>query len=340
MKKKLLHSLYALTLAAFTAIGSAGVDFTVFAADTATEAASESDEDYGVVEIQSGDRTVTFTSMPKRVVCVEDVYVEELLALGLQDVVVGRGRDRVNDILPEYQEAYSEIPLIDPNGTDSSTYPSYEMIISLEPDLVMADHFDDKYNASFESYAEKGANCLQKSAIYAELPSCQQVYDDLTNLGKIFKVEDRAQELIDELQGRIETVSEKIGDVEEPLKVVVCDSQDGNEIFTAGKHLESELIRLAGGENVFAADAEKSWMTVSAEQIVEANPDVVVFNAYGTTPVEDKIEEFKNTAAFADLPAVKNDRLYPITLLDVYDSIHIAQGVETLAKEFYPDKFE
>ena len=40
------------------------------------------------------------------------------------------------------------------------------------------------------------------------------------------------------------------------------------------------------------------------------------------------------------LPAVVNNRLYPITLLDVYDSIHIAKGVEEQAKQFYPDKFE
>ena len=295
---------------------------------------------YEPVEVQIGDRTLTFTEAPTRVVCVEDLYAEELIALGLEDVIVGRGRDRANDILPEYRDAYTAIPLVDPDGISSSTYPSFELIVALEPDLVMADHFDDKYNASYDAYAEIGANCWQKSSLFAEVKDPETVYTDLTNLGRIFHVEDRAAELIADLQNRIAAVGEAIGEIDEPLKVVVCDSQDGNEIFSAGQHLESQLIALAGGVNVFAETAESSWITVTAEQIVEMQPDVVVFNAYGTTPVEEKIETFRNTEAFADLPAVVNNRLYPITLLDVYDSIHIAKGVEELAKQFYPDKFE
>lgn len=293
---------------------------------------------YGPVEIVSGERTLTFTEMPTRVISLEDHFTEELLALGLEEYIIGRCESNVDEILPEYQEAYSRIPVIE-TQKETDSYPSFEVIVSMEPDLVLCNHFGDDYNPSFEAYAEAGIQGLAKSAVYAETPSPENVYQDIMNLGRIFNVEDRAQELVDELKGSMETVKETIGEIESPVTVVVCDFQDGNEVFTAGKHLESQLIELAGGVNVFAATAEKSWMRVSAEEIVAANPDVILFNDYGSTSVEEKIATFKATEAFADIPAVVNDRMCVIGLHEVYDSLHIAVAVEKMAKQFYPNKF-
>lgn len=42
---------------------------------------------YGPVEIVSGERTLTFTEMPTRVISLEDHFTEELLALGLRSTL-------------------------------------------------------------------------------------------------------------------------------------------------------------------------------------------------------------------------------------------------------------
>ena len=65
MKKRVLT----LLLAGIMAVSTTGVSS--FAAETeteteaATEAASAADEDYGEVVIEDGDRSITFTEMPK-----------------------------------------------------------------------------------------------------------------------------------------------------------------------------------------------------------------------------------------------------------------------------------
>lgn len=57
------------------------------ATETATEAA---DEDYGTVTIQNGERTLTFTEMPKAVMTFNTCASENMAMLGLEDYMVGR----------------------------------------------------------------------------------------------------------------------------------------------------------------------------------------------------------------------------------------------------------
>ena len=65
---------------------------------------------------------------------------------------------------------------------------------------------------------------------------------DIENLGKIFKVEDRAAELIAQIQGQIDEVQEAVKDVpeEERVRAFVLDTFNGNEIYTTSSGLESK----------------------------------------------------------------------------------------------------
>lgn len=141
------------------------------------------------------------------------------------------------------------------------------------------------------------------------------------------------------MQGKIDAVQEKLSFVEEPLKVLVIDSLDGNEIFTAGNALESELIRLAGGENI-APDMGKNWATISMEIVTEANPDVIVFNIYEDKVLEEQIAAAEAVTVLQDTNAVKNKCYVGVPLTSVHESIRTADTVEYLAENFYPDLFK
>ncbi|MCI6729435.1 MAG: ABC transporter substrate-binding protein, partial [Clostridiales bacterium] len=165
------------------------------------------------------------------------------------------------------------------------------------------------------------------------------VYEDIRNLGKIFKVEEKADALIAAMKGEIDQVQEALSSVEEPLKVLVIDSLDGNEIFTASNALESELIRLAGGQNI-APDMGKNWATISMEVATDANPDIIVFNVYEDTTLEEKIAAAEAVDALRDTGAVKNKRYVGIPLTSVHESIRTADTVRYLAENFYPELFQ
>lgn len=86
------------------------------------------------------------------------------------------------------------------------------------------------------------------------------MYQDIRNIGRIFKVEDRADKLIESLKNSasdvFQTIESKVGTVEEPLRVFVYDS-GGDAPFTATQTILNEMIRVAGGENIFG-DIEKT----------------------------------------------------------------------------------
>src|SRR5690625_1085360 len=77
---------------------------------------------YEQVTIELENRTVEFTEMPQRVVTLEQSATEMMLALGLEQYMVGTAF-LSSEILPEYKDEYSNIPVI------ADKYPSKESFL-------------------------------------------------------------------------------------------------------------------------------------------------------------------------------------------------------------------
>lgn len=293
-------------------------------------------DDYGTVVIDNNGREITFTQMPQRVISMNIQTTEMMLALGLEDKLIGTSYNNC-EVLPEYKEAFDQIPIL------SETYASHEVIISQEPDFLIGRNtaFREKASGTVEQFDAAGIPVYQaKGTIVSGRPEVMDdVYEDISNLGKIFKVEEKADALIAAMKGEIDQVQEALSSVEEPLKVLVIDSLDGNEIFTASNALESELIRLAGGQNI-APDMGKNWATISMEVATDANPDIIVFNVYEDTTLEEKIAAAEAVDALRDTGAMKNKRYVGIPLTSVHESIRTADTVRYLAENFYPELFQ
>ncbi|MDR1105668.1 MAG: ABC transporter substrate-binding protein [Treponema sp.] len=289
--------------------------------------------DYGQVTITNGDRTVTFTKMPERVVAFNSYITENMLALGLGGKIAATSAmSPGNTPLAEFAEEYAKIPEIQ---------RSHEVAISYDPELVagQVSTFTDRSWGTVEMFLDKGINSYIISGTLAADETIDNVYEDLENLGKIFKVEDRARELIGQMKAKVAAVTRVTGGVADKVKVFVMDSNNGNEIYTTSKGLESQLIELAGGINVTRGESPSRWFNTSVETLVERNPDIIIFNVYGTVPVEDKIAFINENPALADVTAVKNQNYVIIPLQNVMQDIRAADTVQTLAKAFYPDLF-
>ena len=118
------------------------------------------------------------------------------------------------------------------------------------------------------------------------------------------------------------------------------DSVKENEMYTCAKSMETEVIKLAGGVNVCENDSAEQWFYVSAETLIDKNPDVILFNQYGSTPVEEKIAAITSNPALANVDAVKNRRFMTTVLQDVNESVRVADTVTRFAHSFYPELFE
>lgn len=343
--KRILSLLLALTLLAGLAGCGAGSAASSTAASepassAASAAASQADaspaaaDEYGTVVIENGERTVTFTEMPEKVLCCNLYAAENMVMLGLGDYVVGKNVHANDAELPmeEIAAEFEHIPEIE---------KSFENAIGTGADLVIGQVsvFKESSWGSYEMFEDKGVNCLTITGTLVADETVEDIYTDIRNLGRIFKVEDRAEALIAEIQARIDAVQALVKDVPEAGKpvVFVADSISGNEIYTTSSGLQSNLIELAGGINATRGMADSRWFTTSVETLIATDPDIIIFNDYGTQTIEEKQAFLDNNPALADVKAVKNQNYYVIPLAEVMQDMRAAVACEKFAGWFYPE---
>ena len=163
--------------------------------------------------------------------------------------------------------------------------------------------------------------------------SINDMYVDLSNLGAIFGVQETATDLIDGYKADLAsfTGSLRTGD---PLRVFVYDS-DEDALFTAGLYaMPTALIEAAGGMNVMET-FEKSWGTVTWEEVVERNPEVIVIVNYGEVTAEQKRDFMMSNPAFAELDAVNNDRFVTLEYVETMPGPGNIRAIKTLANAFW-----
>ena len=299
--------------------------------------AAFAEEAYEPVTIENGDRTLTFTEMPKAVLCCHLYAAENMVMLGLADKIVAKNvpTNAAEVPLEELADAFENIPEIE---------RSHENAVASGADLVIGQvsAFRENSWGAYEMFESKGINCYTISGTIAEDETVENIYEDIRALGAIFKVEDKAEEVIADMQARIDAVQAKVSDVADGDKpvVFVMDSNNGNEIYTTSKGLQSNLIELAGGINATRNMADSRWFTTSVEVIVDTNPDIIIFNDYGTETIEEKLAFINENPALSEVPAVKNQNYIIIPLVAVMQDVRAASACETFAKAFYPERFE
>ncbi len=294
-------------------------------------------ESKDIVTITNGDRTLEFDFVPQRVVCLNMQMTEMMLKLGLADKVIYTCYTN-SEPIPEIKEAFDKIPLL------SEKYPTTEVLLGAEPDLVLGQRFGftDEKAGSVETLAGHGLMAYVSEGTLAAEEKVENIYQDLEALGKIFRVEDRAAEVINEMKGKVADIDAKLKDVkdEDRVKVCVVDSLKENEIFTCAKSMETEVIKLAGGVNVCENDSSEQWFYMSAETLIDKNPDVILCNTYSNVKAEETIAALKANPALANVSAVKNNRFMITDLQDVNESVRVADTALRFAGEMYPDLFQ
>ena len=286
-----------------------------------------------VVTIENEGIKIESEKAPTRAITVNQHATEVMLALGLEDSMVGTAY--LDDVIYEpLQEAYNQVPVL------SETSPSKEQIIEVETDFIYggwASFFSEKNFGSREELQTLEIDTYVQSSSMKIAPTVEDVYADIRNIAKIFRIEQRGEQLISKINEDIDTVTAKIPKIEEPLDVLVFDSGE-TEVYTAAQSFLNTLITMAGAKNVFG-DIEDTWAIVSKEDAVERSPEVIVITDYGSITAGEKIRFLKADPALSQTPAVQNDRFVVLPLTAAAEGIRIAQALEILVKGFYPEAF-
>lgn len=265
------------------------------------------------VTVETCGRDVTFEKAPERVVSMHPSLTELLVQLDLGDRVVAQAQDALGEPSPELADEVEAIESI-----SADVPPTREDLLAQSPDFVISGTeyefstdqgfagYDDLEKAGAPAYVAT-AGCIGRRSEGA----VEDTFTDVENLGRIFGVEDRAAALVDDARADLAEVADVVGD-DDPVRAVQV-YVEGGKLYAIGGAVEVDVLRLGGGENLFAGDerfADFFAAEVNPEVVADLQPDAFVF------AVNDADHE-KQTRAYlektlAETPAVKADRLVAV----------------------------
>lgn len=279
------------------------------------------------VTLTNCGQKVTYDKVPERVVT-NDVGITELMfALGLEDRMAGFAMpDDKGDLsgVP-WKDGYSKVKWL------SKDQLTKENVLDARGDWVFAG-----WNYGFRDDNGFTPDALKKLGIpsYVLTESCRNgrtktsrgimppldaLYTDLTNLGKLFGVEQRAATLIAEFRKQVAAVAAKAPTGAARPKVFLYDSGTDSP-FTSGRYAApEEVISRAGGVNIMN-DLDDSWTTVGWETVVERDPDVIVICDYGDVGAEQKRKFLLSYGPLKNVSAVRHKRVFVLDYVDLVES--------------------
>jgi len=291
------------------------------------------------VTVKSCNRDVTFDQAPQRAISNDVNLTEMMLALKLQDHMVGyTGVSGWKTLDAKVREGVKQLPEL------SAKYPSKEVLLNADADFYFAGwNYGMKVGGDVtpETLAPLGVKVyeLTESCVHImkkNKPTMDDMFVDLLNLGKIFRVEDRAQALVDGYRKQLAQITRSLAGIERPERVFVYDSGE-DKPFTSGRFgIPTAMIEAAGGVNIMD-DVEKSWTEVSWEPVIERNPEVVVIVNYGEVTAAQKIAFMKTNPAFKTMDAIKNDRFVVLDYVEATPGPRDVEAIARLAKAFHPE---
>ena len=287
--------------------------------------------------VQSCNRPIAFENPPERAISNDVNLTEMMLVLGLADHMVGyTGISGWKTLDAEMRSGVKELPEL------SAKYPTKEVLVGADADFFFAG-----WNYGMKVGGEVTPETLAPFGIkvYELTESCSQImskdtasikdmYADILNLGIIFGVEGRAEALVAGYKSKLKNFKANLKTLDEGLSVFVYDSGE-DAPFTAGRYaMPTALIEAAGGQNIMD-DFNKSWGSVTWEEVVERDPQVVVIVNYGDFTAEQKLDYMMSNPAFKNISAIKNDRFVTLEYVEATPGPRNIKAVQTLADAFW-----
>ncbi len=326
---------------ASTASSAASSEASVSSASASAVSEAESNSDHYPVTITNynyaGEEvTYTYDKAPEKVIAVYQGSIETMIALGLEDhVVASYGLD--NEVKEEWKSGFEKM-----NYNEDVFAPDKETVTLLDPDMILSwgSIFSDKKLGDVTDWNAKGVatymNTNTRPGGYAR--TLENEYTDILNLGKIFDVEDKANEIVNEMKQEVaDTVAATQG--QDKVSVAVIEPLGDSITNYGSKTLAGDMVTQLGGEL-----AKPDGNEMSKEDLLACDPDVifVVYMAYsGDDPETVKANQLaviESDPALASLSAVKNGRVELIMLGDMYAAgPRTIDGIKTIAAGMYPD---
>lgn len=281
-----------------------------------------------------GDREVTLTQQPTRIVPMSWEVSDLALELAGPERMAAVSDGSLSATSGNHVELAEQVATVLPYTTE----PDPEQVLALDPDLVLlvARHTGEQTVA--DTLEQSGVPVVVFSA--ADFATPDAVADSIVVLGQLFGTEQAAQDAADTLTDQVAQVTAAVADVSDRPRVLVLMARGTKVMEQSQDAMLNVLVELAGGTAVAVEQGLDQTVPMDAEQILAANPDVILaedFEGSGLSPFESVL----GSAALAGVPAVVNQAIYPIatTVASSTSTTRTGEGLQEIAELLHPEAF-
>lgn len=276
------------------------------------------------------NRTVEIPENPRRIVVVATADVEILFALGAGERLVG-----VPDGV-RYPQAALDIDRV------GGMYGNFnaEKIVEKEPDLMLFTMSNwNLYRSHLDRLEENNMTVL--GFYYPE--TLDEIISHIKTIGATIGKEETSRLLCDDILSRIRKITkitDRLSPSQRPGVYIEWMNDYGGGTTTWGsKSRESNLIRMAGGTNIFN-DMDRGSFIASNEELISRNPAIIILTANLKRHSFDELTAIiKARPGWKGTNAVRNNRIYIVEEQTTWANPRIVLGVETLARCIHPELF-
>lgn len=274
------------------------------------------------------DAEVVLKEKPERIAVLSSDSLAMLYDLGGQAV----GRLTSSSQIPEKAKDVPEL------GTANEI--NVEELVTLKPDLVIGT----------PTFHAKLAEVLESNGIPLALlktASFEDVKEKAKLLGEIIGTEEKAEQLLQETESKMNEITAKIP-AEDEKTVMILNVTPSSISIQKENTTALEIAELLGLNNIAeeldASPKSPSTAPYSMEKMVEKQPDFIFMTIHGAEGAGlKKIEtDLKENPAWASLNAVKNNQavVLPSQLFLVNPGFHYYESMNTMASIVYPELFK
>ena len=228
---------------------------------------------------------------PERIVCLTEETVETIYLLGEEKRIVG-----VTGYATRPKKVRNEKPRI-----SSFISANIDKIIDLKPDLILA--FSDIQSEIVSNLIKKG-----QSVLCFNQRDIEGIFNMIQTISNLLDIKQKGINLISKLKNNIYQIEKKYNNYKK-LKVYF---EEWNDPLITGLKWVSELINIAGGEDIFYKKSFNELAKdriISEEDVIKGNPDIIIGSWCGKKVNFDQI---RNRKGWNKVNAIKYDKIYEI----------------------------
>jgi len=266
-------------------------------------------------------RDVALRLPAARIVSLAPSATETLFALGADALVVGVSRHCDYPVAAKLKPKLGDFNV-----------PDLPKIIAAAPDVVLFTEFAKAADLAGLEHAGIAALVLPARSV-------DNVLESIASLGALTGRTASAAKLAREIGAALAEVGGRLAGVAEAARPRVYVEVDGPQrLYAVGPgSFMDDIVRLAGGRNVFS-DRSDAYFPVAAAEVIAANPDIVLIDY----PFAYKVGMSKRPGWDA-VAAVRNGRIYDGTDYDIIvfnrPGPRIARALREIAALLHPELF-